>query len=139
MSADAAADHVVVRFTPLGLTGLQNSVKKQVIGDEIKGRTPRHGVSVFADHLRSGETIEQAVDRICIHAKPYAGGSRVAFVTEAALIERGYCLHESVPPELHYLIGGQDIHSPPPPMEALEALFQPETSRRANPAFEKGE
>ena len=130
---------VVVRFRPFGLIGLQNSVTKQVLGDEVKGRVPRHGVSAFADKVRAGESLEEAVDRICRSAKDYAGGPKVAFVTEAALNEQGYCLHESVPPELHYLIGGKDLHQPPPDLQLLEAMLQPEANRRDNPAFEKGE
>lgn len=135
MPTDDRDEVVVVRFRPFGIVGLQNSVQKQVIGDEVKGRIPRHGVSVFADKIRAGEDVAAAADRICIAAKDYAGGPKVAVTTEQALNMEGYCLHEVVPPELHYLIGGEDLHSPPPALEALEQMLQ--AHRRDNPAYEK--
>lgn len=131
-----APDVVVIRFRPYAIVGLQNSVVKQVTSDEIKARKVRHGVSVFADSVRDDEEFDEAVRRLCEAARAHAGGPKVAVTTEAALKERGYCLYEAIPPELHYLLGGKDIHSPPPPLEDLADLFAADV--RDNPVFEKG-
>lgn len=136
MPGDMNDELVVVRFTPFGETSLNNSVTKQVIGDEIKKRTPKHGVSVFADRMRDGEDLSAAVDRICLTVRLHAGGDRIAVTTEQALNNAGYCLHKVVPPELHYLVGGNDLHSPPPNLSVLADIFTKD--RRKNAAFEKG-
>ncbi|WDG17487.1 hypothetical protein [Microbacterium sp. Clip185] len=135
MLSASARTVIVVRFKPFGIESIVNSVKKQVIGDEIKGRPARHGVSVFADVQRATESVEETVHRICTVASAHAGGPKIAVTTEEALNARGYCLHETFPPELHYLIGGESIFTPPPELDGLADEWTKD--RRDNPVFEK--
>lgn len=137
MPGDIDDDLVVVRFRPFGEEALTNSVTKQVITDEIKKRKPRHGVSVFADRVRDDEDLPTAIERICATVRDHAGGDKIAVTTGKLLSEAGYCLHETVPPELHYLIGGDDLHSPPPHLSGLADIFTKD--RRNNASFEKGQ
>lgn len=136
MPGDEDRNRVVIRFSGWGAESLKSSVDKQVLGDIAKGRAQRHGVSVFADVTRDDESFEETVIRLAHHATQFVNGPRVAVLTEANLKEHDYCLHEAVPPELHYLIGGKDLGSPPPPLEKLAELLK---DKRKNPAFEKQE
>ncbi|GGI43947.1 hypothetical protein GCM10010932_02140 [Agromyces flavus] len=123
---------IVVRFAPFTREGLEKSAAKQALSDQAKGRPARRGVSVFATHVDVGESLDDAVRRICEHASRFCGGERVAVVAESTLNQEGYALHLSEPPDAHYLVGTADL-SELPDFSRLAELLRDD--RRDNPGF----
>ncbi len=129
-------ERVVVRFNPFGIESLTNSVERQAIADLAKSRPVRYGVSVFGDYLQDGEDLETAAFRLCQEITHHvAGGNRLAITSERRLRERGYALHEAIPPDKHYLVGGETLESRPQ-LDNLVSEF--EQLRRQNPALKEG-
>ncbi|MFK4760286.1 hypothetical protein ACI3KS_05060 [Microbacterium sp. ZW T5_45] len=135
MSVSEGFERVVIRFNPFGVESLRNSVRKQALGDLAKARPVKYGVSVFGDVIRDDEDMDSAADRLCSEiTHNVAGGDRMTVTTETRLRERGYALHEAVPPEKHYLVGGSDL-AIEPDLDSLAEEFQ--DRRRNNPAFKE--
>ncbi len=132
MPAGPSTELVVVRFSPWGIESMTKSMRLQALGDRGKSRPERHGVSAFATALAPGESIDDAIVRLCEAITPaFTNGDRISVVTSSDLRRLGYHVHIDEPPEHHCLIGGADL-SNPPDLEHLVTLFR---DRRPNPAW----
>lgn len=124
-------DAMLIRFTPISVEKLTATAYDQHERDSIDGREPaRFGISVFGDHIRSGETVDETIARICAEAP--CNGRTVAAFDEADLDSVGLTVHDDIPPPMHYLIGNDDL-STKPAVERLAVLLDEKRTR--NPAW----
>jgi hypothetical protein len=103
---------LITRFGPWSPEKCDETARDQYNDDLRNGRNPpRFGISVFGDHLRAGENIADVVQRIC--AGVPVGGKKVAVIWADELEALGWEVHPDMPPDLHYLVGQDDLMQVP--------------------------
>ena len=128
---DDLRELTIVRFGPFTAEGCGRTAKEQYDDDLVAGRSsPRFGVSVFGDYRIKDETTDDVVRRICSDAP--VNGKRVAVISRTELEDRGWSVHQDMPPPLHYLVYVGNL-SEVPDVDSLSLLWN--EYRINNPAW----
>jgi len=127
---------VVVRFPPYPAQRLRENAEGTFADDiEQNRRPPRYGVSVLATQCREGETIEDAVQRVCMDTGIGKRSKSVAVTTGARLREYGFdVVADPTSHEPRHHLVGEDPFSALPDCDTLESLLK---VRMQNPAWNR--
>ncbi|WP_139824854.1 hypothetical protein [Agreia pratensis] len=136
VSLECDGSEVVIRFTPLIPAKLRENAEDTHHEELRNGRVPsRYGVSVLATHCQDGETIEDAVARVCDATS--LQGRTVAVVTGTILRQAGFeVVADANDKEPHHHLVGEDPFKAVPRVDELALLL--ESGRMKNPAWKKG-
>lgn len=123
MTVECDGSELVVRFSPFLPHRLTENAEDTYFDDQKHGRSPRYGVSVIAGRCQPGETVTQAVARIC-SASTMTGGKKVAVATGTALRDAGFELvaDPTTKEPLHHLVGTGPLATRPDTSRMAEVL-----------------
>lgn len=105
------ASYVIVRYSPFSPEGVEKNAHGTVAEDLECGREPRWGVSAFGAQQLEDESLEEVVVRICHVADKR--GKTIAVLTRQDLESIGMVASPDEPPELHHLIGVDEMREQP--------------------------
>lgn len=119
---------LIVRFGPWSAEKCRATATDQFEDDLAEGRDGRYGISVFGAEVAAGESVDDALLRICKEAP--CNGKKVATLWADELPD--WTAQVDQPPPHHYLLGEGDL-SALPDVDSLALMWS--ENKRNNPAF----
>lgn len=98
---------LIVRFAPFSAEGCRANARKTYDRHLEQGLNGRYGVSVSGVMVRQGESDDEAIIRL--RAAVPLKGKAIAPVWADTLEELGFCVVPDMPPDMHYLVGQDDM------------------------------
>ncbi len=124
---------LIVRFAPFSAQGCRANARGTYDSDLEQGLRGRYGVSVRGVMVSDGESPDEAIIRL--RASTPLRGKDIASVWADVLGEAGFRVVPDMPPDMHYLVGQDDMVRMPD-CDALALVWS--STRRRCPTWRRG-